>query len=64
MTQTRHDRPQALSVGPHGDVAVVDEQQELWCPVCGRDDGLWVAKPGRWQVWHPTRLFPCGVYPA
>lgn len=38
------------------------EEHEQRCPVCHQDGGLWVIKGGHWQVWHPTRLFPCGIH--
>jgi hypothetical protein len=64
MSATLQDQTQALSIEADGTVAVVPEQHPQACPVCRRDDGLWVEKGDRWQVWHPSRLFPCGVYPA
>ncbi len=55
MTITTENR--AATRSPEGTA-----EHEERCPICGQDGGLWVAKDGHWQVWHLTRLFPCGVY--
>lgn len=62
MSIATEDHDIAMSADPGRDLIELGEQHEQRCPVCRRDDALWVAKDGHWQVWHPTRLFPCGVH--
>lgn len=40
------------------------ETSPVDCPVCGKPANLLVDKGDRFQVWHPRRLFPCGVSAA
>jgi hypothetical protein len=62
MSIATEDHGIAMSADPERDLVAAVERHEQRCPVCHRDDGLWIAKGGHWQVWHPTRLFPCGAH--
>lgn len=62
MSSTAGDHDTVVSTDPETDLIELGEQHEQRCPVCRRDGGLWVDKGGHWQVWHPTRLFPCGIH--
>ena len=62
MSIATEDHDIAMSADPGRDLIELAEWHKQRCPVCHQDGGLWVVKGGHWQVWHPTRLFPCGIH--